>query len=127
MRFPGHLGGALVGHVCNLPRYDAILSYGVATRMRKEAIDHEPKGHEAMSERHMVAEMMTLLETVWLALDLERHHFHPVHGGWMQVFENWLHAKRVASHWQHLRSEFSPVFQRFVAKVIADADKDDSV
>ena len=80
-----------------------------------------------LAESLMVAQMMTLLENVWFALDLEHHYLHPVHRGWKGVFDNWLESPTVKHCWNKmktaghsdpgLRQEFSPVFQQFVSKL----------
>jgi hypothetical protein len=87
---------------------------------------------EALAQRLAAAEMLTLLENVWFALDLERHWLHPVNAGWMQVFKDWLSADQVyrywddrsggVSAWTGLKHEFSPVFQRFVERVRGELD-----
>ncbi len=73
---------------------------------QKEAARQKIEGEqqdsaEMLAERLMIGEMMTLLENVWFALDLERNRLHPVHAGWMQVFHHWIHAPTVLRHWNH--------------------------
>ncbi|MFK7768025.1 MAG: hypothetical protein AB8B55_12450, partial [Mariniblastus sp.] len=85
-------------------------------------------GPVPLAESLMVGQMMTLLENVWFSLDLEHNYLHPVHRGWKGVFTNWLASPTVQHCWKDiqvghhtesgLRQEFSPVFRRFVNKVV---------
>lgn len=75
----------------------------------------------AVAERLMANEMFTLLENVFLALDLERNYLHPVHSGWMNVFKHWVRTDSLWKAWgqknELLQSAFSPAFIRFVNQV----------
>ncbi|MEK6260601.1 MAG: patatin-like phospholipase family protein [Planctomycetota bacterium] len=87
-----------------------------------------------MAERLMTNEMFTLLENVFLQLDLERHYLHPVHAGWMGVFENWVASSTFNKHWNDpdgktggLHHEYCPAFVRFVDLVRKKVDEEKKV
>lgn len=82
-----------------------------------------PTSDYEIAERLMIGEMMTMLENVWFALDLERNRLHPVHAGWMAIYKHWIDSPTVKRHWNDtsgssqpdgLKYEFSPVFRNFV-------------
>jgi len=66
------------------------------------------------AERHMVAQMFTVLENTWFALHLKRYREHPVHNGWKEVMNRWFRAPTVRDNWKVLKGEFSHQFQEFV-------------
>lgn len=93
------------------------------------AASNEPKAkgthanHQA--ERLMVSEMMTLLENVWGSLDFQNNFLHPVHEGWLNIFQRWTSGPVFEHHWFNeakeyktgIQSDFSPSFQRFVETI----------
>ena len=66
------------------------------------------------SERHMVVQMLTVLEDAWFGLRLDRYPQQYNHRGWMGVFYRWLASSTVRENWEVIRGEFSPEFQKFV-------------
>jgi hypothetical protein len=68
------------------------------------------------AERHMVAQMMMVLENAWFGLHLERYRRHPVHNGWMGVFKRWWEAPTVQTHWPAVRCEFNHGFRDFLER-----------
>lgn len=80
----------------------------------------------AVEERLMVNEMLTMLESVFFELDLERQSLHPVHAGWMGVFKHWSKSESFKKCWADenattengLFREYSPSFCRFMDKMM---------
>jgi hypothetical protein len=70
------------------------------------------------AERHMVAQMLTVLENALLGLRLDLYWRHPVHVGWMEVFRRWFAAPTFRANWAILRGEFSREFQQFIDDVV---------
>jgi hypothetical protein len=66
------------------------------------------------AERHAIAQMLTVLEQVYFGLQLNRYHRHPVHNGWIGVFQRWWLMPTVARHWASLQREFSREFREFL-------------
>ena len=71
-------------------------------------------------ERHMILQMLTVLENSWFGLHLDRYRRHPVHNGWMEVYRRWLTLPAVRANWESLKSEFSHVFQQAVEDLLAE-------
>ena len=76
---------------------------------------------ERLAERLVAAEMFSLLENVWLSLNLDAQRKQPIYRGWMNVIHDWCHSRRLNRAWnddagngQGLWREFSPGFCRFV-------------
>ena len=86
---------------------------------------------DTRAERLMLAEMMTLLENVWISLDLEDNFLHPIHRGWLSVFKKWTGNPVFDRHWfdqeseAGIQSEFSPGFQRFIDTILRLNPKSD--
>lgn len=78
----------------------------------------------SIPERHIAIEMYTLLENVYLALNLELNYQHPVHCGWMEVFKNWTGSPTLKAVWSQVSGEFSPSFRRFIDAVTQQAIAD---
>jgi|GEM_PF-4854892 len=103
--------------------------YGVSTQKPKDA--PAPEEREFV-ERIMVGQMLALLENVWLSLDLEQHFLHPVHRGWLGVFNSWTNSACFKANWYDsddsakdgLRREFNPVFQDFIEIIRRRHDKE---
>jgi hypothetical protein len=72
----------------------------------------EPRVRAA--ERRMAAQMLTLMENAWFGLHLERYRRHPIHSGWIGVFQHWWHSSAIQANWPTLRSEFSNDFRKFL-------------
>jgi hypothetical protein len=103
----------------NLERL-AIELYGSAAEKHKLK---DPKSNVDVSfaETLMANEMYTLLENVFLSLNLERNYLHPVHAGWMKVFDHWTNSPILKTAWgdphkpdDGIQGEYSPAFRRFI-------------
>jgi hypothetical protein len=68
-------------------------------------------------ERHMVAEMLTVLENAWFGLRLDQYLRHPVHNCWRNVCKNWLKSSIFIQHYEALRSEFGRELHRLVEQM----------
>jgi hypothetical protein len=66
------------------------------------------------AERLMVLEMMTLLGSVWFALDLDKNYKHPINSGWVKVVRRWMNSPIVQEHWTAVQDEFSKPFRDFL-------------
>jgi hypothetical protein len=71
------------------------------------------------AERHMAAQMLTVLENAFFGLNLGRYGRHPVNSGWIGVFHRWLGSPVVWANWETLRDEFSQEFARFISDLRA--------
>ena len=77
------------------------------------------------SERLMIGEMMTLLENVYISLDLKNTFQHPINEGWLNVCKRWTGNKIFEEHWfdkqlndgTGICHNFSPEFQRFIKSI----------
>jgi hypothetical protein len=73
---------------------------------------------EALAERLMLVQMMTLLETAYLSLRLDRHVGHPYHAGWREVLKSWRNTSVFKGHWPHVNREFSTTFRDFLDRLL---------
>jgi hypothetical protein len=76
-----------------------------------------------IAERHMVAQMMAVLENAFLSLNLEEHTRHPIYEGWMAVFQRWMRSPIIRSNWEELSDEFSQEIRDFIEKNWPQHDK----
>jgi hypothetical protein len=72
------------------------------------------------SERHMVAEMLTVLENACFGLQLDRYLHHPVHDCWCRVCKRWLGSPIFMRHYEVLSCEFSGELRLFVRQMLAE-------
>ncbi|MCC6508643.1 MAG: hypothetical protein IT423_06030, partial [Pirellulaceae bacterium] len=101
--------------------------YGTADEKQQALVDWQQPNFDTIAERLIANEMFTLLENVFLKLDLERQSRHPLHAGWMEVFRHWTQTPSLRTYWNGapqgphrangLLHEFSPAFQRFIANI----------
>jgi hypothetical protein len=76
----------------------AIELYG--TEPQKQQLAKRGRTAPKIAERLMANEMFSMLESVYLSLDLERQYLHPVHLGWMKVFDHWVKAPALLNSWK---------------------------
>jgi hypothetical protein len=65
------------------------------------------------AERHMLIQMMTLLENVFFAFNLASYDV-ATDFGWMQVLIVWTHTTTFSKHWNSFKQEFSIEFRTFI-------------
>jgi hypothetical protein len=101
----------------------AIALYGSADEKQIQQAQ-QPNG-VTFAERLMAGEMFSLLENVFLSLNLERNYLHPVHAGWMKVFVHWAKLPLLRSAWtgdancdEAICHEFGPAFRRFIDMIL---------
>ncbi len=83
------------------------------------------------AERLMANQMFTVLENIWLTLDLSRQSNQPIFEGWVEVFKNWAQSRRLNRCWNDdpirpavgtkitagISQEFSPAFVKFMRDI----------
>jgi hypothetical protein len=72
------------------------------------------------AERHMVAEMLTVLENVWFGTRLDQYLRHPVLDCWRGVCKRWLSSPIFIQHYKELSSEFSSELRQLVQQMQAE-------
>jgi hypothetical protein len=70
------------------------------------------------AERHLAAQMLTMLENAYFVLHLDRNAHHPIHNGWMETYRRWFASPTFRAAWRALQGEFSHVFQEFVKEQV---------
>jgi hypothetical protein len=80
----------------------------------KETADQEVA--RRCAELHAILQMLQVLESAWLSLNLEVHYTHPLNRGWLDIFYRWTNAEIVHQHWPLLRSELARSFVSFCEK-----------
>ncbi len=74
---------------------------------------------ERRAERHMLTEMLTVLEDSWFRLDLKRWKDHPKNKWWRIIANRWTKCRRFPRFWKRrLRKEFSRDFREYIDKLI---------
>jgi hypothetical protein len=68
----------------------------------------------ATAERLMIKEMLTLLENVWINLDLEDYGENRLNSGWVSVFRSWAQSPTVKQAWEVVKSEYNPAFAKYI-------------
>jgi hypothetical protein len=68
------------------------------------------------AEIHVIAQMLQVMESAWLSLNLDVQYAHPLNRGWLDVFHRWINAPTVRHHWPVLRSEVARGFASFCEK-----------
>lgn len=74
-----------------------------------------PAGLSADDTARLLAvnQIINLMETVWVNLDLDRSWAQPFNRGWVNEFRRWTAAADFQACWPILRGEYSPGFVRF--------------
>jgi hypothetical protein len=67
-----------------------------------------------IAELTAVGEMYSLLESLWLSLDLNQQSKQPMYTGWMQMFENWRQSQLVKDCWKLIKGKYNPGFREFI-------------
>jgi hypothetical protein len=68
------------------------------------------------AELHAILQMLQLMESAWLSLQLDVHFAHPLNRGWMGIFHRWTNAPTVRRLWPLLRGELARGFVSFCEK-----------
>jgi hypothetical protein len=71
----------------------------------------------SVSERLMIKEMFTLLENVWINLDLEDYADNRLNSGWITVFESWAKSPTIKNAWPAVKSEYNPAFAKYITSL----------
>jgi hypothetical protein len=70
-------------------------------------------------ERHMVAEMLTVLENALFGLRLDQYLRHPVNDCWLSVCERWVGSETFMRHYGELHKEFSTELHQLIEQMRA--------
>jgi predicted acylesterase/phospholipase RssA len=103
--------------------YEQVYGSGEAATVATQSDADLRDQHRA--EETAIGQMFALLESVWLALDLDQNERHPIYSGWMKVIDHWLAADRVQQFWAidsyektwpRMKAEFSEAFRAFIKR-----------
>ena len=67
-----------------------------------------------IAELTAVGEMYSLLESLWLSLDLNQQSKQPMYTGWMHVFHDWKQSRLVNHCWDKIKEKYNPGFREFI-------------
>ncbi len=60
-----------------------------------------------------INQIINIMETAWLELNLDTSFLYPINRGWLNAFRRWTAAPDFQRYWPVLRGEYSPGFIRF--------------
>lgn len=83
------------------------------------AIVPSPTGQRERSLLHLCHAQIQLMENVFLAVQLDKYHAHPLNRGWMNLFRRWAVADDFRQLWPVLRGGFSKAFVDFVGGTLS--------
>lgn len=67
------------------------------------------------AELHLLAEVMTMMEDVFFALELADYR-QSASSGWIAVLRHWINTSAFERQWLRIQTEFSPEFVEYVAR-----------
>lgn len=85
------------------------------------------RGQTERSTLHLCHAQIQLMENVFLAVQLDKYHAHPLNRGWMNLFRRWAAADDFRKLWPALRGGFSKTFVDFAGTELNLADNDQVV
>lgn len=74
---------------------------------------------ERLAEAMMAREIITMFESVFVALQLDKNQKHPVHAGWMKLFKTWMERPTIGDAWSQIRDDYTPVFKSHFDELLA--------
>jgi hypothetical protein len=71
-----------------------------------------------IAERHMILQMLAVLEKVWHALDVEEYQDHPGFRCWDSILGRWAKTPTFRNAWPIVRKDFGAEFAEYMEKVV---------
>jgi hypothetical protein len=65
-----------------------------------------------------IDQILDVMETAWLGINLSEFYPHPLHSGWMGALRRWAGSETFQQFWPVLRGEYSKGFIRFCERVL---------
>jgi hypothetical protein len=73
---------------------------------------------EPVAEIRMMGELLQMMETAWLEMDLDKTYMHPIQRGWMNCFRRYSASEVFREYWPILRPLYTTGFVRFCERVL---------